>query len=121
MTHSGDRDAVKTTGGAPCPKCKRPMQRYKHSPQWSPMPGRGFYKWWDRCEPCAHFQHYATAYVAARDKSSTPDAFPPTESALVDGCIGSLQTFLSHPGPAERRQIEEDLEAFQRAWMEARK
>src|SRR5262249_10142120 len=60
-------------GGQYCPKCRRPMQRYRHSKAWLPEPGRGFFHWWDRCDACQHVQHYEAAH-------GEPDELPDTEA-----------------------------------------
>jgi hypothetical protein len=56
-------------GGALCPKCAQPMQRYAHAPRWQPKPGRCFYAWWDTCKPCKHMQHYSDALRPPTDDS----------------------------------------------------
>jgi hypothetical protein len=38
-----DGCAVPIEGGEDCPKCGRPMQRFRHSAGWLPLPGRGFF------------------------------------------------------------------------------
>lgn len=60
-----DRGKRPITGGLLCPHCGGPMQRYEHSPDWQPLPGRGYYTYWDRCIPCGHFQNYRGAHVDA--------------------------------------------------------
>jgi hypothetical protein len=45
--------------GAPCPKCRTAMQRFKHPDHWQPYPGQPFhYQCWDICSRCHHIQHY---------------------------------------------------------------
>lgn len=56
---------AKIEGGARCPKCRHPMQRYQHGAEWRPMPGRSWYRFWDRCANCGRFQHYGAAKVEA--------------------------------------------------------
>lgn len=56
--------AEPTTGGELCPKCSKPMQRYKHLSDWRPREGQPFhYAYWDRCFPCQHIQHYEAAKI----------------------------------------------------------
>lgn len=57
--------AVQIEGGADCPKCGVAMQRYEHSAGWMPRSGRNWYRYWDRCGPCFHIQHYEAAKVRA--------------------------------------------------------
>lgn len=55
-------------GGAPCPKCHRPMQRYQHPANWQPKPRQPYYfTYWDRCRPCRHWQMYEAAKVYTSD------------------------------------------------------
>ncbi len=55
---------VKIEGGCLCPKCCRPMQRFKHVDGWEPKTGQWYYfAWWDKCRPCRHLQHYEEAKV----------------------------------------------------------
>jgi hypothetical protein len=49
--------------GNPCPKCGVTMKRYEHEPNWFPKVGGYGFKYWDRCWPCGHIQHYAEAKV----------------------------------------------------------
>lgn len=63
MSKSKDLAPVEINGGRPCPKCELPMKRFQHSAAWRPLPGRGFYKYWDRCVRCGHFQNYPEAHV----------------------------------------------------------
>lgn len=62
MSRSKDQNVVPIAGGLPCPKCGMPMERWEHSREWRPQPGRGFYVYWDRCEPCQRIQHYHAAH-----------------------------------------------------------
>lgn len=57
------RKPVAIEGGDYCPKCQCRMQRYEHSPCWQPQPGKCWFRFWDRCEPCGHTQHYPAAKV----------------------------------------------------------
>ena len=41
--------------GKICPKCRKPMQRRKHT---EPPTDKSFYSEWDYCRPCGHIQHY---------------------------------------------------------------
>lgn len=63
MSKSADPSPVEIPGGLACPKCEKPMQRFEHSKDWRPQPGRGHYRFWDRCNSCAHFQNYPEAHV----------------------------------------------------------
>jgi biotin operon repressor len=36
--------------GDPCPACQQPSSAYKHSPEWTPMPHRGWFVRWYICE-----------------------------------------------------------------------
>lgn len=49
--------AIKLGEGELCPKCKIPMERRAHPPNWQ---GRSVYhyKQWDFCIKCFHLQHY---------------------------------------------------------------
>ena len=74
MSNTG---SIEVEGGGLCPKCGEPMQRFKHGVGWKPQEGRSFYRYWDRCIPCAHFQNYPDALeqmigamVARHEKTS---------------------------------------------------
>jgi hypothetical protein len=43
--------------GKNCPKCGKPMSRYKHPPEFVPK-GEFFFEQWDTCRPCKHVQLY---------------------------------------------------------------
>jgi uncharacterized protein with PIN domain len=62
-TNNRDFHPVPILGGDHCPKCGNVMQRYTHNPKWKPLPGRGFYKHWDRCIDCRRYYNPADAYV----------------------------------------------------------
>lgn len=70
MSKGQDPQTVKIGGGAICPKCGQLMQRFEHSPDWRPQPGRGYFVFWDRCLPCKHFQNYGEAH---RPPSKQPE------------------------------------------------
>jgi hypothetical protein len=74
MSASKDPAPIPIDGGKPCPKCARPMQRFRHSVAWRPLPGRGLYTQWDRCIPCGHFQNYWQFYMAAAHAETGPAA-----------------------------------------------
>jgi len=63
MSKSQDLDVKMIEGGEPCPKCEGAMQRFVHSEHWTPLPGRNYYEFWDRCAKCSHLQHYHVAKV----------------------------------------------------------
>lgn len=73
--HGRDPHPIRTGGGLACPKCGVPMQRFRHSAGWKPLPDRLFYRYWDICSPCRHMQHYAEAKVSPSD--SAPQSTPP--------------------------------------------
>jgi len=50
-------------GGEECPVCGVVMQRYTHSPAWTPYPGRGFFKYWDKCTSCKRYFKSPEVYV----------------------------------------------------------
>lgn len=59
-------------GGIPCPKCSEPMQRVEHNERWVPKKDQPFYfRYWDKCVPCRHIQHYESAKVML-DKPDDP-------------------------------------------------
>lgn len=60
---SRDPAPVAVEGGATCSKCGQVMQRFEHSKNWQPPPRRGFFRYWDRCLSCDHFQNYGVAKV----------------------------------------------------------
>ena len=60
-----DKKARPIEGGLACPKCRAVMQRYEHSPNWKPLPGKYWFRFWDRCLPCQHVQHYHEAFMQA--------------------------------------------------------
>jgi len=64
-----DPNPVPVPGCEPCPRCGQPMQRYEHSPGWNPRPGKGHFRFWDRCKPCGHFQNYERFLVGGRRKN----------------------------------------------------
>jgi hypothetical protein len=47
------------------------MQRYEHSPEWVPLPGRNAYAYWDWCHPCRHIQHYEEARATERQQQQS--------------------------------------------------
>lgn len=58
----GFSKTVPIEGGQSCPKCQWPMQRYRHSSEWTPKPKQPyFFAFWDVCRPCSHMQHYESA------------------------------------------------------------
>lgn len=61
----GKRATKEIEGGGKCPKCGKRMKRYEHAGTWEPTPGKYHFKFWDRCEPCRHIQHYEAAKVQA--------------------------------------------------------
>lgn len=58
MSKSLDPKPISVGEGEECPKCGEVMERFKHSPGWKPQEGRGYFRFWDRCQPCGHFQNY---------------------------------------------------------------
>jgi hypothetical protein len=55
------------------------MQRFRHSAGWRPLPGQGFFHWWDVCGACEHTQHYEQA----RGKpGELPDTSAPMQMIL---------------------------------------
>ena len=63
---------VPIDGGLPCPKCGKPMQRYRHADDWEPSDMQAeYYKFWDICDDNHghvrrrgyHHQFYAEAIV----------------------------------------------------------
>ncbi len=59
--------------GNPCPKCSKPMERMKHGPTWKLKKDQPYYfRYWDRCRPCHHIQHYETAKVMLSSKTGAP-------------------------------------------------
>jgi hypothetical protein len=61
-------------GGLDCPKCGDPMQRCAHGSSWKPGANQMvYYKYWDRCPPCRHLQHYndAKVWVVGDEKEGT--------------------------------------------------
>jgi hypothetical protein len=68
------RQRSKISGGEFCPKCKLIMQRYEHGQNWKPKADQPYYfKFWDICTPCAHFQHYEAAKVHVAEHA---EAYP---------------------------------------------
>ena len=65
-------------GGLSCPKCKRLMQRCEHKPEWTPRPGRFYFRFWDVCRKCRHIQHYEFAKVLNGWKPPVTQQQPPT-------------------------------------------
>lgn len=65
MSKSRDISTVRIEGGKHCPRCKRAMQRFKHSEDWRALPGRGWFKWWDICGPCQKICNYGEARMPA--------------------------------------------------------
>lgn len=64
------RKRHKLPGGNDCPKCKRPMQRFKHGPSWKPKARQPyFFAYWDICKPCRHIQMYEKAKVFLHGES----------------------------------------------------
>lgn len=63
MSKSKDKDIVPVKGGNNCKKCKLLMQRFSHSEHWKPLPGRNYYRYWDRCFSCSSIWHYEEAKV----------------------------------------------------------
>ena len=57
-----DPNPVRILGGEMCPKCGQQMQRYEHSAGWKPLPGRGHFKFWEKCK-CGFSRNPAEAYV----------------------------------------------------------
>jgi len=56
--------------GNECPKCHQTMKRYQHPVGFIPKPGRNHFRYWDKCKPCRHLQHYGEAKVIADVSSS---------------------------------------------------
>jgi hypothetical protein len=74
-----DNFAVPIEGGEDCLECGRSMQRFRHSAGWRPLPGQGFFHWWDVCGACEHTQHYEQA----RGKpGELPDTSAPMQMIL---------------------------------------
>jgi hypothetical protein len=67
-TNNRDFYPVPITGGDNCPKCGNPMQRYIHNPKWKPLPGQGFYKYWDKCMECRMYYNPPVAYQKGEKK-----------------------------------------------------
>jgi predicted RNA-binding Zn-ribbon protein involved in translation (DUF1610 family) len=61
MSAGRDPAPIAIKGAFFCPKCGEKMQRYKHSINWKPLPGRNFFIFWDRCKKCEYIQNYETA------------------------------------------------------------
>jgi hypothetical protein len=57
-----DPSPIRILGAGICPKCGEQMQRYEHSKEWKPLPGRGYFKFWDRCK-CGFNRNPPEAYV----------------------------------------------------------
>jgi hypothetical protein len=74
-----DDCAVPIEGGEVCPKCGGPMQRFRHSAGWRPLPSRGFFHWWDVCGGCGHTQHYEHA---RGEPGELPDTSAPMQMIL---------------------------------------
>lgn len=63
--------------GENCPKCRRSMKRYEHGENWKPKSSQPYYfRFWDKCAPCKHLQHYEKAKVnlAASEDAENLDA-----------------------------------------------
>lgn len=76
--------ALKISGGLDCPKCGDPMQRFKHGETWRPRLGHSWFLYWDRCKPCAHFQHYYEALQPSKTKE-TAQAYRSMPSGDTNG------------------------------------
>src|SRR5262249_21248868 len=55
-----DPAPVPINGGFRC-KCGEKMQRYTHSPDWRPRPGRGYHVYYDKCPACTRTRNYNEA------------------------------------------------------------
>jgi hypothetical protein len=41
------------------------MERFEHTPEWQPRPGKAWYAFWELCPRCRHLQHYPEAWRPA--------------------------------------------------------
>lgn len=58
------RRITEIPGGNNCPKCGKQMQRVEHGSDWKPKASQPYYfRYWDKCAPCKHMQHYEVAKV----------------------------------------------------------
>lgn len=79
MSRSQDKNTISIQGGKKCHGCGKTMQRFKHSKQWLPLPGRSHYLYWDRCFSCKIMRNYVEAKV-----NSTSTATPKTYNINVE-------------------------------------
>lgn len=64
---------VPIEGGQKCPKCLKQMQRFRHSAGDEPQNQQYYYRYWDRCIPCSHIQHYGDAMTKVVVKQQSLD------------------------------------------------
>jgi hypothetical protein len=74
-----DLAVVPIEGGEECPKCGRPMQRFRHSAGWRPPLSQGFFHWWDVCGACGDTQYYERA---RGEPGELPDTSAPMQMIL---------------------------------------
>ena len=85
--HGGKRESIGS--GEDCPKCGNKMGRFEHGKTWQPRANQPYYfKYWDRCVPCGHIQHYecAKTFVTPNDyvRSKVYDQLRPAYVASGD-------------------------------------
>lgn len=74
------KSSMKTEAGVgdACPRCARPMQRWKHAPAWAPVVGRCWYEMWDEClhKDCRTTLVMPSQFLRSAAPAKTPISAP---------------------------------------------